>query len=103
MHKKFDVNRTKIKDGCQSGRKVVTHNSKSDLPLPGCCIVQLGFWGSFKNRYGNNQSWGRLDSIAVISLHLGSNVRAMLPTVKYGSLIPSVHQSFQMSGLIMVG
>ena len=26
---------TKIKDGCQSGSKVVTHNSKSDLPL-GC-------------------------------------------------------------------
>ena len=23
----------KIKGGCQSGRKVVTHNSKSDLPL----------------------------------------------------------------------
>ena len=33
MHKKFDINRTKIKGGCQSGRKVVTHNSKSDLPL----------------------------------------------------------------------
>ena len=33
MHKKFEVNRTKIKGGCQSGRKVVTHNSKSDLLL----------------------------------------------------------------------
>ena len=33
MHKKFEINWTKIKDGCQSGRKVVTHNSKSDLPL----------------------------------------------------------------------
>ena len=33
MHKEFEINRTKIKDGCQSGRKVVTHNSKSDLPL----------------------------------------------------------------------
>ena len=33
IHKKFDINRTKIKDGCQSGRKVVTHISKSDLPL----------------------------------------------------------------------
>ena len=32
MHKKFEINRTKIKGGCQSGRKVVTHNSKSDLP-----------------------------------------------------------------------
>ena len=33
MQKKFQVNRTKIKGGCKSGRKVVTHNSKSDLPL----------------------------------------------------------------------
>ena len=33
MHKKFEINRTKIKGDCQSGRKVVTHNSKSDLPL----------------------------------------------------------------------
>ena len=33
MHKKFVINRTKIKGVCKSGRKVVTHNSKSDLPL----------------------------------------------------------------------
>ena len=33
MHKKFERNWTKIKGGCQSGRKVVTHDSKSDLPL----------------------------------------------------------------------
>ena len=34
MHKKFEINQTKIKGGCLSGRKVVTHqNSKSDLPL----------------------------------------------------------------------
>ena len=33
MHKKFEINWTEIKGGCQSGSKVVTHNSKSDLPL----------------------------------------------------------------------
>ena len=33
MHKKFEINRTKINGSCQSGRKVVPHNSKSDLPL----------------------------------------------------------------------
>ena len=33
MHKKFEINQAKIKGSCQSGRKVVTHNSKSDLPL----------------------------------------------------------------------
>ena len=33
MQKKFEIYQTKIKGGCQSGRKVVTHNSKSDLPL----------------------------------------------------------------------
>ena len=30
---KFEINWTKIKGGCQSGRKVATHYSKSDLPL----------------------------------------------------------------------
>ena len=33
MHKKFEINRTKIKGGCQSGRKVIPHDSTSDLPL----------------------------------------------------------------------
>ena len=33
MYNKFEINQTKIKGGCQSGRKVVTHHSKSDLPL----------------------------------------------------------------------
>ena len=28
MHKKFEINQTKIKGSCQSGRKVVTHNFK---------------------------------------------------------------------------
>ena len=29
----FEVNQTKIKGGCQSGKKVAPHDSKSDLPL----------------------------------------------------------------------
>ena len=33
MHKKFEINGTKIEVGCQSGRKVVTHKPKSELPL----------------------------------------------------------------------
>ena len=33
MHKKFKKNLTKIKGNCQLGRKVVSHDSKSDLPL----------------------------------------------------------------------
>ena len=41
MHKKFELNRTKIKGGCQSVRKVVTHNSKSDLPLESCLKMQM--------------------------------------------------------------
>ena len=47
MHKNFEINPTKIKCGCQSGRKVVTHNSKSDLPLGGssfCLIFQPSPW-----------------------------------------------------------
>ena len=31
----FKVNQIKIKGGCQLGSKMVTHNSKSDLPLEG--------------------------------------------------------------------
>ena len=44
MHKKFEINRTKIKGGCQSGRRVVTNDSKSDMPLNekvGNCLI---FW-----------------------------------------------------------
>ena len=33
MQKKFEINWTNIKGGCQSGKKVITHTSKSDLPL----------------------------------------------------------------------
>ena len=33
MDKKFEINWKKIKGGRQSGRKVVTHDSKSDVPL----------------------------------------------------------------------
>ena len=40
MHKKFEINQTKNKGGCQSGRKVVAHNSNSDLPLITCCFCK---------------------------------------------------------------
>ena len=33
MYMKFEINRTKIKGGCQLGRKVVPHDSKNDLIL----------------------------------------------------------------------
>ena len=32
MHKKFEIDQTNIKGGCQSERKFVIHNSKSNLP-----------------------------------------------------------------------
>ena len=32
-HKKFEINSTNIMGDCQSGRKVVPHDCKSDLPL----------------------------------------------------------------------
>ena len=50
MYKKFEINWTKIKGGCQSKRKVVTHNSKrkvvthnskGDLPLVYSIIMIL--------------------------------------------------------------
>ena len=33
MQKKLEINRTKIKGSFQWGRKVASHDSKSDLPL----------------------------------------------------------------------
>ena len=42
MYKKFEINRRKIKGSCESGRKVVTHNSKSYLPL-GTCYISVVF------------------------------------------------------------
>ena len=42
MHKKFEINRTKIKGGCQSGRKVVTHDFKSDLLLVIRILIGVG-------------------------------------------------------------
>ena len=39
----FEINWTKIKVGCQSGRKVVTHDSKSDLPLVATELEKRGF------------------------------------------------------------
>ena len=33
MHKKIEINQTKIKGGCKLERKMVTYNSMSDLPL----------------------------------------------------------------------
>ena len=47
MHKKFEIHMTKIKSGCQSGRKVVTHNSMSDLPLDQS--FKINVWFTIKN------------------------------------------------------
>ena len=52
MHKKFEINQTKISGGCKSGRKVVTHDSKSDLTL-------IPMYGSFfKYSYAPNSRIG---------------------------------------------
>ena len=48
MHKKFEMNQTKIKSDCPSGRKVVTHNSKSDLPL---IPIKIGDYGLAEERH----------------------------------------------------
>ena len=50
-HVIFEVNETKIKGGCQPGRKVVPHDSKRDLPQvkttflkysTSRCVVEVG-------------------------------------------------------------
>ena len=45
MHKKFEINGTKIKGGCQSGRKFIPYESKSDLPLK----IPLYLWHNTRN------------------------------------------------------
>ena len=40
---KFEINGTKIKGSWQSSRKMVTHNSKSDLPLAKLALAQAHF------------------------------------------------------------
>ena len=42
QYKKFEINRTKIKGSCQSERKVVTNDSKSDLPLASLLDIKSG-------------------------------------------------------------
>ena len=37
----FPINPAKIKGGCQSGREVVPHDSKSDLPLGGHTDINI--------------------------------------------------------------
>ena len=49
MQKKFEIHRTKIKGGCQSGRKVVPQDSKSDLPLAGHEKMSLKKYTIHKN------------------------------------------------------
>ena len=48
MQKKFEINRKKIKGTCKSGRKVVTHDSKSDLPLVQSELDFISFSHFFK-------------------------------------------------------
>ena len=48
MYKKFEINQTKIKGGCQSGRKGVhTHDSKSNLPLVQVQWIVITMWNNF--------------------------------------------------------
>ena len=49
IHKKFEINRTKIKGTCQSGRKVETHDSKSDLPLASTMDVMQSRFSVYTN------------------------------------------------------
>ena len=52
----FEGNETKIKGGCQSGRKVVPNDSKSDLPLPMYVCTHV-VWRTFMLR---KKSWNHL-------------------------------------------
>ena len=64
----LEINWTKIKGGCQSGRKVVTDNSKSDLPL-----VCTWNWFLFKKVPGR---LGLLVTLDLIATNVYNSVNA---------------------------
>ena len=72
MHKKFEINQTKIKGGCQSGRKVVAHDSKSDLPLAKSHVCQNGkvFSGMFLPLCTHDYRWALPLAIKMTSIAL---------------------------------
>ena len=83
MQKAFEINRTKIKGSCQSGGKVITHNSKSDLPLVHDQIEtsflkwfifwidifseQIWHFEHNVRRIGGQNGWGIAEEVAVLS------------------------------------
>ena len=48
-HTKFEINQKKIKGGCKSGIKVVTNDSKSDLPLASTMDVMQSRFSVYTN------------------------------------------------------
>ena len=58
MHKNFEINRTKIKGGCQSGRKVVTKNFKSDLPLASLQFSEFKYYSNALYSFVTNHQTG---------------------------------------------
>ena len=78
MYKNFEINRTNIKGGCQSGRKVVTHNSKNDLPL--CNIIP--FSDSIDSEVDNRDEIAELiESFRIKAINLLELLDLSLPTV----------------------
>ena len=74
MHRKFEINQTKIKGGCQSGRKVITHNSKSDLPLSHIVLLRSRFVKRKMRQIHNQQNkrtrgrkWAECGAVGALS------------------------------------
>ena len=77
MQKKFEINQTKIKGGCPSERKVVNHNSKSDLPPTDS--LDICWVSTFKIGLFASEHAYLTDSISDFDL-LQSNTRSQLVT-----------------------
>ena len=91
MQRKFEINQKKIKGGCQPGRKVVTYNSKSDLPLDcmdtyerlTCKILAMMTWASqLKTKKNLDISWliKADDDIAINAQLLAENLLTLNPS-----------------------
>ena len=75
MQKKFEINRTKIKVSCQSGRKVATHNSKNDLPLE-----------------SSKDSLEGQSAVIAVVLELLKKKLDLGPKIPYQALTPYIHK-----------
>ena len=78
MYKKFEINWTKIKGDCQSGRKVVPHDSKSDLPLVENYFFKIAIFVEKVTLEAACKEFKRQITLGIVGYHFSSRLTATL-------------------------